>query len=243
MTKSVTINYSIAALAAFAVMLAYAGVADAAINSSAIRIEISNTGVINNTTKAKAETGGNTAQGSTGGNGGVGGNVTSGSGDYNNGGASGGNGGNGGNASDGGWVETGDANANAGTENSLNGSDIEVDLTNAVSTGEDVNSTYIGAEIKNGNDEECQCKPEINNTTKARARTGGNTAQGSVGGNGDNGGQVTSGSGDYNNGGASAGTGGAGGSGGIGGTVKTGVASSTAGTVNLLNTTLIRVRL
>ena len=243
MTKSITLNYTIAVIAAFAIVLAYAGIADAQINSSNITIEVSNTGKIYNTTKSKAETGGNTAQGSTGGNGGVGGDVTSGSGDYNNGGASGGNGGNGGNASDGGWVETGDATANAGTENSLNGTDVDIDLTSAMLAGEDANSLYIGVEVENGDDENCECKPEINNTTKARARTGGNTAQGSTGGTGDNGGHVASGSGDYNNGGASGGSGGAGGSGGIGGTVKTGVASSTAGTVNLLNTTLIRVRL
>lgn len=243
MTKSIALNYTIAAVGAIAMVFTYAGIADAAINSSAIRIEIENTGKITNTTSASASTGNNHAEGSHGGDGDDGGDVEAGSGDYNNGGAEGGNGGSGGNASAGGLVNSGNATADAGTDNSLNGTDVEINLTNALGAGEDVNSTYIGVEIENGDDEECDCKPEIDNTTRARARTGSNDADGSFGGDGDDGGDVEADDGDYNNGGASAGTGGAGGSGGLGGEVNSGVASSTAGTINLLNTSIIRVRL
>ncbi len=243
MTKSITLKYTIAVLAAFVVVLAYAGIADAAVNSSNIRVEVKNNGTINNTTSAKAHTGENYAEGSFGGDGGTGGDVTaSGVGDYNNGGAEAGNGGNGGGAGPGGLVNTGDATADAGTENSLNGTDVEIDLTNAMSTGEDMNSTYIGVDVKNGT-KDCECTSEINNTTRARARTGENYAEGSFGGDGDDGGDVTAGSGDYNNGGAEAGNGGHGGTSDLGGEVKTGKAVSEAGTINLLNTTLIKVKL
>ena len=52
----------------------------------------------------------------------------------------------------------------------------------------------------------------INNTTKAEAETGENTAGGSYGGDGD-----------------------------IGGTIRTGEARSDAGTINVMNTVLVRV--
>ena len=244
MTKSITLNYTIAVLAALAIVLAYAGVADAAINSSNITVSIENFGKIDNTTSAKSSTGGNYADGRYDDDGDEGGDVEAeDGGDYNNGGATAGNGGDGGNASDGGLVDTGDATAQAGTENSLNGTDVDIDLMSAMLAGEDMNSTYIGVEIENGDDDNCRCQPKIDNDTRAKARTGDNEAEGSEGGDGDDGGDVESDDGDYNNGGASAGDGGNGGTGGIGGTVKTGNASSTAGTVNLLNTSIIRVRL
>jgi len=239
MTKSITLNYAVAVLAAFAMVFAYAGIADAAINSSSITITTTNRGTIDNITTASAYTGFNTAQGSRGGRGGDGGAVTS-DGDNNNGGATSGDGGDGGNAAAGGLVDTGNATADAGTSNDLNDTVVEVDLTTA---GGDVNSTAVDVTTDN---DLCDCPDEVNNIdnlTDARARTGLNTAEGSEGGNADDAGDIEGGTGDFNNGGATSGDGGDGGAGGLGGTIRTGAASSTAGTFNFLNTALVRVRI
>lgn len=226
----------LAGVAALA-MLAFGTPAFAAINSSSFTITTTNRGTIENTTRASSHTGDNTAEGSIGGDGEEGGDVTS-DGDNNNGGASSGNGGNGGNAGAGGLVVTGNATAEAGTENSLNGTDVDVDLTDATGASEDMNSSALVIDTDNDNIEN-----NIDNLTRARARTGDNTAEASEGGDGEDAGDITGGVGDFNNGGASSGNGGAGGAGDIGGEVRTGHASSTSGTINLLNTSIIRVRI
>ena len=209
----------------------------AAINSTKITITTTNRGAILNLTAADSHTGNNTAGGSTGGSGGTGGDVTS-AGSENNGGASAGNGGNGGNGGAGGLVQTGNASADAGTANDLNNTDVGVDVN--CDCG-DVNSVTL--DVTTDNSRTSPLDNVIANLTAARARTGDNNADGSIGGNAGNGGKVDGGAGSENNGGAKAGTGGAGGSGGLGGTVLTGNASSTAGTINMLNTTMVRVRL
>jgi hypothetical protein len=221
-------------------LLGFATPAFASVNSSYIKIETSNSGSISNTTEAKADTGDNYAGGSYGGNGGSGGDVEAGKGDGNNGGATAGDGGNGGNASAGGLVDTGDASADAGSINKLNTTDVKMDLD-----GEDINSSKV--KIETDNDEGCGCNT-ISNTTRAKADSGDNTAKGSRGGKGGRGGDVEAYGGwwsstDGNNGGAEAGKGGTGGAGGIGGEVRTGAATSNAGAVNVLNTTMVRVRL
>lgn len=215
-------------------MFATAAPAFAAVNSSSITILVTNRGTIDNTTSARSHTGDNTADGSTGGKGGAGGDVISG-GSENNGGASAGNGGNGGSGGPGGLVDTGDASADAATLNDLNNTDAEVALDCLCG---DINSVTIDVEVDND-----EILNNITNDTRARARSGDNDAHGSIGGDAGVGGKVDGGTGSENNGGASAGTGGTGGAGGVGGTVFTGAASSTAGTVNLLNSTLLRVRL
>ena len=98
-----------------------------------------------------------------------------------------------------------------------------------------VNSSYIKIETTNSG--------SIDNTTKAKAETGGNWAGGSKGGRGGSAGDVGASSGDYNNGGATAGDGGEGGKGDDGGLVDTGVSTANSGTINILNQTLVRVRL
>lgn len=209
----------------------------AAVNSTSITLTVTNRGSIVNNTQADAHTGQNLALGSLGGNGGNGGVVDGGIGSENNGGATAGNGGNGGNGGAGGLVQTGDASADAGSENGLNGTDAEVAFD--CDCG-DINSVTIVADVDN-----TRADPLTNviaNNTQARARTGQNLALGSAGGAGGTGGDVTT-DGSENNGGASAGTGGTGGAGGLGGTIGTGNASSTSGAVNLLNTTLLRVRM
>src|SRR3989344_5173241 len=240
MTKSITLNYTVAALVAVALVFFSAAPAFAAINSSYIKIEAKNAGTINNYTSSKAYTGYNTAGGSYGGSGGEGGDVeaeaNSGDANGNNGGALAGDGGNGGNANLGGKVETGDATSVAETANSLNATDVEFDVNG------DMNSTKIKIEANNA--ENCECNT-IDNETKSRARTGRNTAEGSYGGSGGEGGEIEAeaeGSGDANgnNGGAVAGEGGNGGTGDEGGWVVTGEADSTSTTVNLLNTLLVR---
>lgn len=232
MTRS--IKTALASVTALAMVFAFATPALAAVNSSKIQIEIKNTGSIDNTTKASSNTGDNWAGGSKGGKGGSGGDVgVDGSGDYNNGGAVAGNGGHGGNASAGGLVHTGNATADAGTMNSLNTSDVVVDLY-----GEDMNSSKVKIELDNG--EECGCD-NIDNETRARARTGDNDAEGSKGGKGGSGGDVEASSGDNNNGAAEGGNAGHGGAGGLGGEVRSGHAVSNAGVVNMLNNSIVRV--
>ena len=235
MTKSITLNYTIVAVAAVAMVLAYAGIADAAVNSTKINIQTTNSGTITNVTQADSHTGQNFAWGSAGGDGGTGGDVLGGGGSENNGGASAGNGGNGGKGGAGGLVETGNATSDAGSENSLNGTDVDVAFD--CDCG-DINSVTLVIDTDN-----TSASNRIDNNTQARARSGQNLALGSLGGNGGVGGVIDGSGGSENNGGASAGTGGSGGAGGLGGTIGTGAASSTSGAVNLLNTTIIRVRL
>jgi hypothetical protein len=215
-------------------MFASATPAFAAVNSTRITINTTNRGTISNITTADSHTGLNTALGSQGGAGAAGGNVTS-AGNENNGGAIAGNGGNGGNGGAGGLVQTGDATSEAGTVNDLNNTDAEVALD--CDCG-DINSVTI--ELDTDNDDIAN---NVANLTDARSRTGDNTALGSLGGDAGIGGNVDGGIGDENNGGARAGSGGAGGAGGLGGTIGTGHASSTSGTINMLNTVMLRVRL
>lgn len=225
-----------AAVATVLAMFAGAIPASAAMNSSSITITTTNRGTINNDTSAKSRTGENLALGSLGGRGGDGGDVTS-DGDFNNGGAGTGEGGNGGNGGAGGLVDTGNASSDAATDNALNTTEVDMDLVSAAVAG--FNSTALLVNTDNG---ECDCNT-ITNDTRARSRTGYNKAEGSVGGNADDAGEVDGGTGNNNNGGATTGDGGNGGAGGLGGTVLTGNADSKSATVNLLNTILVRVRI
>jgi hypothetical protein len=238
MTKNITAKtFAVAtaaalALSSFALPLA----ASAAVNSSSIIITTVNRGTIYNDTSAKSHTGDNLAEGSEGGRGGDGGSITS-DGNNNNGGADSGNGGAGGAGGAGGLVDTGDASADAGTVNDLNNTDVGLDLVSAAIAG--FNSTALLVTTDNG---ACECN-KITNDTRARARTGENTAEGSEAGNADDAGAITGGTGDFNNGGATSGNGGNGGAGGLGGTVYTGHAASVSATVNMLNTIMVRVRI
>ena len=234
MTKSITLNYTIVALAAIAMVFAYTGVANAAVNSTKINIVTINRGNIDNVTTADSHTGANAALGSVGGAGGLGGDVVS-AGNENNGGASAGNGGSGGSAGAGGFVETGDASADAGSANDLNGTDAAVEFLCECG---DINSVTLDLITDNSDPTN-----RILNRTSATARSGDNAALGSEGGEGGEGGEVNGGAGSENNGGASAGTGGAGGSGGLGGEIRTGGATSVSAAVNWLNTTILRVRM
>jgi hypothetical protein len=213
-------------------------------NSSSIRIEVANRGTIDNETSADASTGGNWAGGSRGGRGGDGGDIeVDGNGDFNNGGASTGDGGDGGDAAPGGLVNSGNATSNAVSENDANGTEFEFDA------GGDMNSSEVVAVINNrlnDDDDACGgCRTDVNNIdneTRARARTGGNDADGSEGGDGDDAGDVeVDGNGDFNNGGASTGSGGDGGDGDIGGTINSGNAEANSAAINLLNRVMVRI--
>ena len=155
-------------------------------------------------------------------------------GNFNNGGASTGDGGDGGDAGTGGTVVTGDASALASTGNDSGSADIEVSPIG------ELNSSELG--LKVDNDPGCKCPNEINNNTRARARSGGNSANGSYGGDGSQGGDINTPSGDFNNGGAGTGEGGDGGSGDEGGLVRAGNVVSNSQTLNLLNNVIIRLR-
>src|SRR3990167_3179272 len=102
-------------------MFATATPAFAAINSSSITILVTNRGSINNDTSARSHTGDNEAHGS--------------------------NGGNGGNGGAGGLVQTGNATSDAGSENGLNGTDLEVEL--GCDCPDDINSLTIDVTVDN----------------------------------------------------------------------------------------------
>jgi hypothetical protein len=244
--------------------------------NNSVNIVVANSGEVLNITSAKASTGGNWAGGSFGGDagngaeGGDGGNASvDGLGEANGGnGGNGGYGGQGGNGGAGGLVETGDAEADAGTQNMVNSTDIDVAQADCGCDNEvhgwydewgnfhqfrqrDVdNSINIGVLNAGG----------VLNETEAKAKTGYNDAEGSEGGEGGNGDQGGNGGdadaaawesecgcdayGGHANAGDAGhgGVGGNGGNGDVGGTIRTGRASSNSGTVNVVNTTLIRVR-
>ncbi len=212
-------------------MLATALPAFASVNSSSITITSTNRGTIDNVTTARASTGGNFAGAADGGQGDDGGDADrngAGNGD-----ANAGNGGNGGMGGQGGTVTTGDANTDAGVLNSLNSTDVDLDLRDGPLNSSSLDVVTDNNDIANN----------IDNTTRSRARTGGNTASGADGGDGDDGGDADrNGAG---NGDANSGHGGTGGAGGVdgGGIVDTGVSTSNSGVINLLNTVLVRVRI
>ena len=225
---------TLAALTALG-MLATATPAFAAVNSSSLVISNSNSGDVTSNTTAVSNTGLNLAGGSTGGNGSNGGNSCAATMGGNNGNADSGNagsGGNGGNGGNGGWVETGDAHANAAALNTANTNDTSVRVRGGLNS-----SSAVAVQANDG---------DIDETTTALASTGLNAAVGSTGGTGDNGGNSGAANQNGNQGNANSGTGGAGGHGGAGGeggTVKTGVSRSNSGAVNVLNTNFLRVRI
>lgn len=210
--------------------LSFATPVFADVNSSAITISNTNSGTIVSSTKASASTGGNLAGGSYAGRGGRGGDVEAeGGAAFANGEAMAGNGGNGGNSAAGGYVSTGAASADAASANAANSNEVSVKSWGGLnSSALTVAGVNVGA---------------IDSRTRAKARTGGNEAEGSYAGNGGKGGEVEAEDGANNaNGGAWGGNGGVGGDSDIGGTVYTGEAVSTSGSINVLNTNLVRVR-
>lgn len=182
-------------------------------------------------------------------------------------GGKGGNGGNGGDAGVGGTITTGDAEANSGVMNVVNSTDIEVEgcgCDNGVDYDDkDIDDVEVDNEVKinlvNGG--------IVSNFTDAYAKTGWNSAAGVEGGDAGNGGKGDDGGnadadadvggwkhyGDDDNNndadavanGGNGGNGGRGGRGGValeGGVIVTGNATSNSGAVNVINSTLLRVR-
>lgn len=163
---------------------------------NSVSITVSNSGTINNETEAEASTGGNYADGSYGGDGGKqkgdGGNGGDGGdaeGDGSNVGGMGGNGGstgnggNGGDAGPGGLVQTGDAEANAGSVNTLNTTEIEVEGCGCDESAP-VNGWWRKIKKDNSVGVTVANSGTINNETEAEAKTGKNDADGSYGGDG-----------------------------------------------------------
>lgn len=175
-------------------------------------------------------------------------------------GGKGGKGGNGGDAGVGGTITTGDAEANSGVMNVVNSTDLEVEgcgCDSGVSYDEDeVDDIEVDNQVKlelvNGG--------IVTNFTDAYAKTGWNNAAGAAGGDAGQGGDGEEGgnadadadAGHYSDGdayseanGGQGGNGGRGGRGGValeGGVVVTGNATSNSGAVNVINSTLLRVR-
>jgi hypothetical protein len=243
---------------------------------NSVTIKVWNMGAIMNMTGAVANTGGNYAGGSYGGNGGDGAEGGHG-GDANvdgyglaegGNGGEGGEGGEGGNGGPGGLVETGDATANAGSMNTVNSTDIDVEQADCGCDDEmdgwyDALGNfhpYRNGDVNNTVEIEVENEGVVADATVAGANSGENQADGSYGGNGGNGdegghgGEANASQGETGCGcdvypgqahagnGAMGGHGGNGGVGDVGGTIRTGRAMADAGTINVVNTNLIRVR-
>ncbi len=240
-----------------------------------IKIKVINFGEVYSGTAAVANTGGNYAGGSYGGEGGDG--EEGGNGGEANvdgyglaDGGEGGNGGHGGQGGDGGaggLVETGDAEADAGSMNAVNSTDIDVTQADC-GCDEEVSGWYDSLgnfhPFKEG-DVDNEVEIEVVNAggvmdeTVAAADTGNNKAKGSYGGeggkgdDGGNGGDANASEGNecdcytypgeaYGGNAGDGGVGGNGGHGDVGGTIRTGRATANAGSINVVNTNLIRVR-
>jgi hypothetical protein len=306
MTNSVSVNYTAAVITIAALVISLFAVAmPASANSgghgsrggetdNSVTIKVDNNATVINTTTADADTGDNYAGGSEGGDGDEGGNGGSGgdaednesNGDNNAGdGGNGGAGGDGGVGGPGGLIVTGNAEANAGTVNTVNSTDIEVEGCGCEDEedGDDMPwyMRFFGGHDRGGDRDtdnsvyvDVDNDATVINKTDADADTGDNAAKGSEGGDGDEGGNGGSGgdaednegadndrrnnqwghwydtyfgggdsSSDGDNNAGDAGNGGAGGdggAGGVGGEVQTGNAESNSGTVNVVNTTVVR---
>lgn len=214
--------------------------ADGHRGGDSVHITNLNGAAVFNETNAGANTGGNVAGGSNAGNGGDGGDIENeGDGNQRVRGSGTGNGGRGGDSSDGGYVQTGDADAEANTVNVVNSNVTDVDSCGC--EGEEDGKTRV--RVFNGN------LALVGNSTNAGANSGLNGAAGSNSGNGGDGGEIENeGEGNEEEGGnqrvrnTTTGNGGAGGNSGIGGTVLTGGASARSNTVNVVNSNLTRVR-
>jgi hypothetical protein len=177
-------------------------------------------------------------------------------------GGNGGKGGNGGNGGLGGQIQTGDATAEAGTVNTVNTNDLAIE-----GCGCDAGVDYDEDNVDDISvEDEAKIKLSnggfVVNYTDAHAKTGFNWAAGSEGGNGSMGGDGEEGGNadadaDADAGyhgddadadadavggeGGNGGKGGNGGTGAAGGLVITGAAHSVAGTINVVNTNLVRI--
>ena len=257
-------------------------------DDNSVYIKVENDGSIKNETTAKADTGDNWAGGSYGGNGGYAGNGGDGgraeveggsswcwsccetcggdSGSEANGG-DGGNGGdaNGGDGGPGGLVDTGDADVSAGSVNTLNTVDIEVEGCGCEDQQDECGCIppWLRRDVDNSVTVKIDNDGRIKNETEAKADTGDNDADGSYGGDGGTAGDggkggkaevgddegdrcgcewdLSSGGGDANGGQGADGGDANGGDGDVGGTIRTGDARSESGSVNLMNTVLVRV--
>lgn len=183
--------------------------------------------------------------------------------------AEGGNGGtggsaHGGDAGAGGYVDTGNASAESGSANELNNVDVAVE---GCGCEEDENDCacippWFRRDVDNSVKIKVYNDGDIVNVTNAGAETGDNKAKGSYGGtggtagDGGNGGKAEvgdeedcrcgddwfpAGNGDAVGGDAGQGGSADGGAGDIGGTVRTGEARSESGSINVMNTTVVRV--
>lgn len=182
-------------------------------------------------------------------------------------GGNGGKGGNGGNGGVGGQIQTGNATAEAGTMNQVNTNDVSIEGC-ACGAGVDFDEDNVDdINVEDSAKITLENGGFVMNYTDARATTGDNKAEGSTGGdagkggNGDEGGNATAnadanagysynhhnkGGSDANAGaqggnGGNGAKGGNGGVGGAGGLVITGAANSVAGTINVVNTNLVRI--
>lgn len=190
-----------------------------------------NSATVINVIEVNANTGGNFADGSYGGTGGDGGDIESGKGEIVD--SSTRNGGDGGNSSVGGTVITGNAQAEVGVFNLVNTNRTIIDRSGG------------GGDIIIGNDNSAKLINEIG----VEANTGNNFVDGSYGGSGGDGGDISLGDngehGHKHDRGiedVNTGHGGDGGTSGAGGLVITGDASSRAFVVNIVNTTVTRIR-
>ncbi len=240
MTQTTNLYKGLSLFTALLMALVSLSFAYTASADDSVRVTNLNGAAVFNETNAGANTGGNLAGGSNAGDGGNGGDIENeGDGNQRVRGSGTGNGGRGGDSSDGGYVQTGDADAEANTVNVVNSNVTEVD-----SCGCEGDRGETRVRVFNGN------LALVGNSTNAGANSGLNAAAGSNSGEGGNGGDIENeGDGDEEEEGgnqrvrnSTTGNGGAGGGSGIGGTVLTGGASARSNTINVVNSNLTRVR-
>lgn len=187
--------------------------------------------VMNDVT-ARAETGGNVADGSYGGSGGRGGSIRNNGGDVEK--SMTGSGGNGGSAGSGGTIITGNATAAAALNNDVNSNDIAIDRC-ACQGGDDECNSKCGDTVTANSS-----RTRMFNRLLGKAETGENESTGSYGGSAGNGGNIENETGDDVEE-STTGNGGNGGSSAAGGLVTSGASNSTAALVNVINRNMIRI--
>ena len=216
-------------LAATALTFAMPAAADEHTGAGDVRVVNKSTAMVVNNTEAGAYTGANHAGGSYAGAGARGGDVRNAGDEQDVDTGSTGRGGDGGNSSQGGTVESGNAVATAVTTNRVNHNDTRVNR--CACDGDDEGKTTVRNESFGF----------LANGTAARAKTGYNSADGSVGGGAGRGGDIGNTDGEQDLADVRTGRGGNGGRSGFGGYVKSGSANSLADTLNVVNRNVTRV--
>jgi len=217
-------------------------------------VTINNCATVTNDISSTATTGGNFAGGSYAGNGGNGGNANVQQEESED--PKAGNGGDGGNVTKGGQVTTGDASVGTDVKNEVNTNDVSLErsdgqatVTNEAGHSSDCTCSTCRKEkraqksvcAENNNTVTISNSACVKNEVDSEAKTGKNTAEGSMAGNGGQGGDANV-TGGYSYAPIIAGNGGKGGNVEAGGSVTTGKADTWTNVFNLVNKNILRIK-